>query len=94
MIPQAENKERRIRFDPTVNLGHIITFVGFLIAIFTAWTTLDKRVVVLEEGRKAQESMDRQQDQRALEARSEIRDSLQEIKRGMDRLYDKLERGK
>lgn len=94
MIPQAENKERRIRFDPTVNLGHIITFVGFLIAIFTAWTTLDKRVVVLEEGRKAQESMDRQQDQRALEARSEIRESLQEIKRGMDRLYDKLERGK
>lgn len=94
MIPQAENKERRIRFDPTVNLGHIITFVGFLIAIFTAWTTLDKRVVVLEEGRKAQESIDRQQDQRALEARSEIRESLQEIKRGMDRLYDKLERGK
>lgn len=94
MGPQAENKERRIRFDPTVNLGHIITFVGFLIAIFTAWTTLDKRVVVLEEGRKAQESIDRQQDQRALEARSEIHDSLQEIKRGMDRLYDKLERGK
>ena len=94
MIPQAENKERRIRFDPTVNLGHIITFVGFLIAIFTAWTTLDKRVVVLEEGRKAQESIDRQQDQRALEARSEIRESLQEIKRSMDRLYDKLERGK
>ena len=94
MIPQAENKERRIRVDPTVNLGHIITFVGFLIAIFTAWTTLDKRVVVLEEGRKAQESIDRQQDQRALEARSEIRESLQEIKRGMDRLYDKLERGK
>ena len=94
MIPQAENKERRIRFDPTVNLGHIITFVGFLIAIFTAWTTLDKRVVVLEEGRKAQESIDRQQDQREREARSEIRESLQEIKRGMDRLYDKLERGK
>lgn len=94
MIPQAENKERRIRFDPTVNLGHIITFVGFLIAIFTAWTTLDKRVVVLEEGRKAQESIDRQQDQRVLETRSEIHDSLQEIKRGMDRLYDKLERGK
>lgn len=94
MTPQTENKERRIRFDPTVNLGHIITFVGFLIAIFTAWTTLDKRVVVLEEGRKAQESIDRQQDQRVLETRSEIRDSLQEIKRGMDRLYDKLERGK
>lgn len=36
------------KFDKTVNLGHILTFLGFMFAGFGAWTTLDKRVVVLE----------------------------------------------
>ena len=83
-----------MRFDNTINLGHLLTFAGFLITIMVSWTTLDKRVVVLEESRKAQAIMDSAQDLRSAEKFSEIRDTLGEIKRSVDRVNDKLERTK
>ena len=49
--------KKGIKFDSTINLGHILTFLGFMVAGLTAWTTLDKRVVVLEESKKAQAQM-------------------------------------
>ena len=78
-------------FDPTINLGHILTFIGFMVMIFTTWTTLDKRVVILEEARKAQEVQDRAQDQRADQSRAEIKDTLNEIKRSLERLNDRYD---
>ena len=86
----ADNKP--FRFDNTINLGHLLTFVGFLVTIFAAWTMLDKRVVVLEESRKAQAVMDSAQDLRSAEKFSEIRETLGEIKRSVDRVNDRLER--
>ena len=81
-----------MRFDNTINLGHLLTFAGFLITIMVSWTTLDKRVVVLEESRKAQAIMDSAQDLRSAEKFSEIRDTLGEIKRSVDKVNDRLER--
>lgn len=52
-----EPDKKGIKFDSTINLGHILTFLGFMVAGLTAWTTLDKRVVVLEESKKAQAQM-------------------------------------
>lgn len=52
-----EPDKKGIKFDSTINLGHILTFLGFMIAGLTAWTTLDKRVVVLEENKKSQAQM-------------------------------------
>ena len=52
-----ENEKKGIKFDSTINLGHILTFLGFMVAGLAAWTTLDKRVVVLEESKKAQAQM-------------------------------------
>ena len=83
-----------VKFDNTINLGHILTFLGFLVTIMVTWSTLDKRVVVLEESRKAQAVMDSAQDLRSGEKFSEIRESLGEIKRSVDRVNDKLERTK
>lgn len=81
-----------VKFDNTINLGHLLTFAGFLITIMVSWTTLDKRVVVLEESRKAQAIMDSAQDVRSAEKFTEIRDSLGEIKRAVEKLNDRLER--
>lgn len=81
-----------VKFDNTINLGHLLTFAGFLITIMVSWTTLDKRVVVLEESRKAQAIMDSAQDLRSAEKFTEIRDSLGEIKRAVEKLNDRLER--
>lgn len=87
-----EDDNRRLRFDPTVNAGHILTFVGFLVAGFVGWTTLDKRVVVLEEQRKTQEVRDTSQDTRSTEKFIEIKESLVDIKRVLEVMRDKQER--
>ena len=90
----VERRERThgVRFDNTINLGHVLTFLGFLITIMVTWTTLDKRVVVLEESRKAQATIDSAQDLRTNEKFFEIKDALGEIKRAVERTNEKLER--
>ena len=88
----AASGQSRVKFDNTINLGHILTFLGFLITIMVTWTTLDKRVVVLEEGRKAQAALDQMQDHRSNEKFNEIKETLNEIKRTVERMNDKLER--
>lgn len=87
MAPAPEKKG--IRFDATVNLGHILTFVGFILAGFTAWTTLDKRVLVLEEGKKAQATLDAAQDFRFDDAVLQIRAQLEKMDGKLDRLVEK-----
>lgn len=81
-----------VRFDRTINLGHILTFLGFILTIMVTWGTMDKRVTVLEEARKAQEARDIQQDGRLSEKMGEIRDSLTELKRGVEQVRDRLEK--
>lgn len=82
------------RFDPTINLGHVASLIAAVLMVLASWISLDKRVVVLEEARKAQEVMDRVQDQRANEARTEIKETLVEVKRSIDRMNDKLDAGR
>ena len=91
---ERRERARGVRFDNTINLGHLLTFAGFLITIMVSWTTLDKRVVVLEESRKAQAILDSAQDLRSAEKFTEIRDTLSEIKRTVERVNDRLERAK
>lgn len=90
---QPEDLARhRVRFDATINLGHILTFVGFLIAGFGAWSTLDKRLTVLEESRYLQKQVDMSQDSRATEAALQVRDVLGRLDKQIERLGDKLDR--
>lgn len=93
MSDQHDNEAKRgLRFDPTVNAGHLLTFAGFILAGFVGWTTLDKRVVVLEEQRKAQEIRDVGQDARSADKFTEIKDTMNEIKRGVEQVRDQLGR--
>lgn len=39
----------KIKFDPTINLGHILTFASMVAAVMASYSLLDKRVGVLEE---------------------------------------------
>lgn len=92
MDHQEPHTPKRITFDPTINAGHILTSVIFVSGLFVGWTALDKRVVALEEGRKAQEQVDRHQDQMQGSNMTQIRESLQEIKRTVEKMSDKLEK--
>lgn len=86
------SKPRGVKFDGTINLGHMLTFIGFLITIMVTWSTLDKRVVVLEESKKAQELRDSAQDQRNGDQMTAIKESLVEIKTNVIGLREKLDR--
>ena len=95
--PAYTGEERRqgpsgIRFDKTINLGHILTFIGFIGVGTVTWSTLDKRVVVLEESRKAQELRDTGQDQRNSDQMGAIREALAEIKQNVIALRDRQDR--
>ena len=82
----------RISFDPTINLGHVLTFLGFLIAGFGAWTSLDQRLVRIEENKSYQRQTDANQDQRATDAYIAIRETLTRLDRQVERVADRLDK--
>lgn len=93
MNQQDHNTERGgLKFDPTINAGHVLTFIALLSAMFAGWTALDKRVLVLEEQRKAQEARDLSQDARSQDKFVEIRDTLADIRRSVEVVRDKVEK--
>ena len=83
--------QKGLKFDPTINAGHLITFAGFLLTMALGWSALDKRVVVLEESRKAQVQTDQHQDVIHRANIDAMRDSLTEIKQGIRELSQRLE---
>jgi len=86
---RAEHGHRGgVKFDATINLGHVLTFVGFVIAGFTAWSTLDKRLTVIEERATFQSQIDRAQDAKLVESMTQIKESLSDIKADINRITD------
>lgn len=86
-----EANQSRIRFDPTVNLGHVLTFIGFILTGFMAFQHLDKRVSILEENRKTQAMTDTFQDQKSIDQAQAIHQSLVDIKKSIEKLDNKIE---
>jgi hypothetical protein len=81
-----ETRQRTITFDPTINLGHIITFVGLLIAGAGMWMAMDKRVTVLEVYSISQRANDQRQDQDVNDTKKIMREDLKEIGTKLDKL--------
>lgn len=88
----ADQERKRLTFDPTINAGHIISLLAFLVTLVIGWSTLDKRVVVLEEARKTQAQLDQHQDAMQRSNADSVRESLQEIKQGVRELNARFER--
>lgn len=42
--PGPATTGRRVKFDPTINLGHVLTGGIFLVSTIAAWVSLDARV--------------------------------------------------
>lgn len=72
---------RRVAFDPTINLGHVLTFIGFMIAGFSAYSTLDKRVTLIESQMMTSNTQVRDQDSRLKEMVSDIRADVKDLQR-------------
>lgn len=74
-----------IKFDTTINLGHVISLITFLGAAVVAWSTLDKRVVELEVKSRWQDARDAAQD-------AYMRETVADIKRGIERIADRMDK--
>lgn len=88
------NKMEKFHFDWSVNLGHVLTFLGFILTGFIAFQNLDKRVVVLEQGLNYQAKKDEQQDQMMRDAKAEIKEALRDVHGSLEKLSEKLEQRK
>lgn len=75
----------------TINLGHVLTFLGFLTTIFVGWVNLDKRVMVLEEKTASQKIVDAHQDTLVQNNIRQIEAGLTDIKNYILRLEKKVD---
>lgn len=69
----ADMAPKKLTFDPTINAGHILTFLAMVVGLMTSYSLLDKRIGVLEE--RSNTAI-----QQASERTSELKDSIREIK--------------
>lgn len=83
LVEQAPHR-RRVSFDPSINLGHVLTFVGFMVSGFTAYNALDKRVTVMESHAASVVERNREQDTRLKETLSEIKGDVKELQRSVN----------
>lgn len=55
-MSDVQSPGHRVRFDLTINLGHVLTATAFLISAALAYATLDARVSSLERDTRAQKT--------------------------------------
>lgn len=79
-------KRRRVQFDPTINLGHILTFAGFMITGSVAYFDLRERITVAEVRMGVVSIEVEAEKSRTRETLREVRDDMREVRRGVDEL--------
>lgn len=90
----AEKLRMTIKYDPTINLGHVLTFASMVAAVMASYSLLDKRVGVLEE-RSAQamsQAADRQAEQK--DALREIKADIKDLQRSVNEISRAVAGGK
>lgn len=77
---------KRLTFDPTINAGHILTFISMAVAVMVSYSLLDKRVGVLEERSNTAiaQAADRQSEQK--ESLREIKSDIKDLQRSVNEI--------
>jgi hypothetical protein len=88
---EYEKDRRRWHVKKEISLGDAVAIVSAALAIVYSYSTLDKRVSLLEEFRLEQTKTDGRQDGDALRYQARIDATLAEINKKLDRL---IERGR
>lgn len=86
-------EEHKPKFDFTITFGDIVMIVGFITAIFAAWTNLDKRVVIIEEKYSHQKEIDNAQDSMMHTQMDMIRASQARIEGKLDKILEERRNG-
>lgn len=83
-------EHHRVKFDPTISLGHILTFASLLIAGFGVYNGMDKRITVLEEQRRADTERSTETDRRLKDTLGEMRNDFKDLQRSINTLSGTL----
>ena len=81
---------RKVNFDPTINLGHILTVIVMLMSGFAAYNNLDKRVSGLEQLATQIAVRSVEKDQALKENLSDMRGDVKELRHSIDELTKTL----
>lgn len=80
----------KVRWDPTINMGHIITMatslISSLIFVMVAWSSVDKRVLILEEARTSQAQSAHDRQEMLNDKIVDVKSSLNEVKASIENL--------
>lgn len=90
MDKRADGEERRKwHIKKEISLGDLIAFASAALAVVYAYTTLDKRISLLESATVSQVVKDDRQDSEALRYQARIDESLRDMNRKLDRLIER-----
>jgi hypothetical protein len=84
-IPLALKASRRVSFDPTINLGHLLTLVSMLAAGAVAFANLQSRLAVHDEQLRGLERSVAVDKNHLTEALNGLRDDVKEVKQEVRR---------
>jgi len=84
-----DHARRKVRFDPTINLGHVLTAVGFLTAGFAAYSDVDKRITSQDVRINAQEKELEAERGRTATAVREMKEDVREMRKGIEKLLER-----
>jgi hypothetical protein len=82
----ADPAPKKLTFDPTINAGHILTFIAMVVGLMTSYSLLDKRIGVLEERSNAaiQQATERTTEQK--DAIREIKSDIKDVQRSLNEI--------
>lgn len=89
--PRRADDPPRKWFDPTVNLGHILSIGAMFLAGLFAWNKMDTRVLLLEVAQASQRERDASQDNSSKESMQQVKEAITKLDRTVEKLGDKLE---
>ena len=84
---------RKLIFDPTINLGHILTFLGFIAIGGGAYLNIEKRVTVQEVRSELTYRAMEEEKGRNSSNLGEIKNDIKEVRRGIDELRSNTNTG-
>ena len=83
-LDATQPHRRRVSFDPTINLGHMLTFIGFIAAIFVTFSAQEKRVAMVEQQSVSLVERLRDQDMRFKEGLGELKSDIKDLQRSVN----------
>lgn len=81
-----DQPKKRINFDPTINLGHILTAIAFLSSGFVAYNNLDKRISLQEQSTVAAQIQRNEKDAAFKETLTDMKSDVRELGRAINDL--------